>query len=74
MGRCGSYFAWQQYDVKPDIMIFTHNHLDHYDPETVKQFITEQSNILVLATKSVWEDVRKMGGNNNYVMFNRHTV
>ncbi len=20
MGRCGSYFAWQQYDVKPDIM------------------------------------------------------
>ena len=21
MGRCGSYFAWQQYDVKPDIML-----------------------------------------------------
>lgn len=20
MGRCGSYFAWQQYDIKPDIM------------------------------------------------------
>ena len=62
------------FDIKPDVMIFTHNHLDHYDPETVEHFITEQSNILVLAPKSVWDDVRKTGGNNNYVMFNRHTV
>ena len=62
------------FDINPDVMIFTHNHLDHYDPETVNHFITEQSNILILAPKSVWEDIRKMGGNNNYVMFNRHTV
>ena len=25
------------FKIKPDIMIFTHNHLDHYDPETVKK-------------------------------------
>lgn len=59
--------------IKPDIMIFTHNHLDHYDPETVKHYINENSNITVLAPSSVWCEVRKFGGNNNYVLFNRHT-
>lgn len=62
------------FSVKPNIMIFTHNHLDHYDPETVKHFITAESNITVLAPKSVWDEVRKLGGNNNYVLFNRHTI
>ena len=62
------------FDIKPDIMIFTHNHLDHYDPETVPRFITRDSNITVLAPLSVWTEVRKFGGNNNYVQFNRHTT
>lgn len=62
------------FDIKPDVMIFTHNHLDHYDPETVERFITTDSNITVLAPKSVWDVVRKIGGNNNYVLFNRHTT
>ena len=61
------------FDIIPDVMIFTHNHLDHYDPETVEKFITEDSSVLVLAPKSVWDEVRKIGGNNNYVLFNRHT-
>lgn len=62
------------FEIKPDVMIFTHNHLDHYDPETVTHFINTDSNILVLAPKSVWDEVRKIGGNNNYVLFNRHTT
>lgn len=61
------------FKIKPDIMIFTHNHLDHYDPETVKNFITEDSGITVLAPQSVWENVKRFGGNNNYVLFDRHT-
>lgn len=62
------------FNIKPDVMIFTHNHLDHYDPETVEKFITKNSNILVLSPKSVWDEVRKIGGNNNFVLFNRHTT
>lgn len=62
------------FDIKPDVMIFTHNHLDHYDPETVCRFITEDTNIVVLAPTSVWNEVRKIGGGNNYVQFNRHTT
>lgn len=61
------------FEIKPDIMIFTHNHLDHYDPETVKHFIGEDTNMTVLSPKSVWDEVRKSGGNNNYVLFNRGT-
>jgi len=61
------------FDIKADIMIFTHNHLDHYDPETVRHFVTVESNVTVLAPKSVWDEVRKIGGDNNYVLFNRHT-
>ena len=62
------------FDIKPDVMIFTHNHLDHYDPEPVKRFISSDSEILVLAPTSVWNEVRKLGGNNNFVLFNRHTT
>ena len=62
------------FNIKPDVMIFTHNHLDHYDPETVPKFIKEDSEILVLAPKSVWDEARKLGGNNKYVQFNRHTT
>ena len=61
------------FSIKPDVMIFTHNHLDHYDPVTVAHFINGNSNITVLAPKSVWDEVRKIGGNNNYILFNRHT-
>lgn len=62
------------FNIKPDVMIFTHNHLDHYDPETVCKFITETSGITVLSPFSVWGEVRKIGGNNNYILFNRHTT
>ena len=61
------------FDIKPDVMVFTHNHLDHYDPETVSHYITGDSSVLVLSPKSVWDDVRKIGGNNNFVQFNRHS-
>jgi len=62
------------FDVKPDIIILTHNHLDHTDPETLCHYLKENSGILVLASGVAWQNVRKtFGGRNNYVMFNRHT-
>ena len=62
------------FEIKPDVMIFTHNHLDHYDPQTVPRFISVDTSIVVLSPASVWEEVRKIGGDNNYIQFNRHTV
>lgn len=59
--------------VQPDILIFTHNHLDHYDPETVHHYLCGDRTVTVLAPGSVWTEVRKFAGNHNYVLFNRHT-
>lgn len=61
-------------DIKPNIIVLTHNHLDHTDPDTLKHYISQNSNILVLASENAWRTVRKLfGGNNNFVQFNRHT-
>lgn len=60
--------------IRPDILIFTHNHLDHYDPETVQHYMSPDSKMTVLAPGSVWGAVRAYGGENNYVLFNRHTA
>ena len=63
------------FDIKPDIVVLTHNHLDHTDPDTLKHYIKENSNITVLASTNAWQTVRKLfGGYNNYVMFNRGTI
>ena len=43
------------FSVKPDIMVFTHDHLDHYDPETVSRFLTFDTHITVLSPASVWQ-------------------
>lgn len=62
------------FDVQPDIIIFTHDHLDHYDPETVKRFVTDETKITVLSPWSVYSKVRTIGGKNNFVLFDSHTV
>ena len=58
--------------IVPDVIVITHNHLDHYDPDTLKHYITEESEITVLCPKSVWGDLRKRD-KNNYVQFDTGT-
>lgn len=62
------------FDVKPDILILTHNHLDHTDPETLEKLFSRHNGICILASGNAWQTARKFGGDNNYVMFNRGTV
>lgn len=61
------------FSIKPDVMIITHNHGDHYDKETFNKFVTEESHITVLCPYSVWRDARKIGGNNNFILFDVET-
>ena len=66
---CESLFS-----SEPDVMIFTHDHLDHYDPETAPKFFENTSkSMTVLCPSSVWQKARTHGGGHNYVQFNRHT-
>lgn len=57
------------FSIKPNVMIITHNHGDHYDKETFNRFIHGESNVSVLCPYSVWDDARKQGGKNNFILF-----
>lgn len=57
-----------------DIIVITHNHLDHLDHETLGKFLNTDKALTVLAPYEAWQEVRKFGKNHNYVMFNRGTV
>ena len=59
--------------ITPDVLILTHKHLDHTDPETLKHYLCKDGNITVLASKGAWDIARDFGGNHNYVMFNHQT-
>lgn len=72
---------WRRVPVKEelfqediDIIVITHNHLDHLDPETLERFLNTDRILTVLAPYDAWQEIRKFGKNHNYVMFNRSTV
>ncbi len=59
--------------IIPDILVLTHNHLDHTDPETLPHYLSVGGKVTVLASSNAWGEVRKYGGEHNYVCFDRHT-
>lgn len=61
------------FDVKPDVLILTHDHLDHTDPATLEVILKKWEGICVLASQNAWKHVRAYGNNHNYVMFDRNT-
>ena len=58
--------------LPPDVLICTHNHLDHLDPETVPHYLEREQSVLVLGPNSCFQELKKFGGNHNYVKFDRH--
>lgn len=59
--------------IKPDVLILTHDHLDHTDPETLDIILNKWTGICVLASQNAWKHVRAYGRDHNYVMFDRGT-
>lgn len=61
--------------IHPDVILCTHDHMDHYDEETLAHYLNaEHAPICVLAPYSAFQKARKFGCGHNYVMFNRGTV
>lgn len=61
------------FDIRPDVLILTHDHLDHTDPETLERILGTHKDILVLASKNAWNHARSFGNGHNYVMFDAGT-
>lgn len=62
------------FEIKPDVIICTHNHGDHLDFETLKRFLNTDKRIDILCPENAYNDVLKYGfKQHNYVLFNRHT-
>ncbi len=59
--------------IHPNIIICTHNHLDHTDPDTLCHYLNNEQPITVLASALAWAEIRNFGGNHNYVQLNRHS-
>ena len=60
--------------IKPDVIVVTHNHLDHLDKETLKYYLTDDASCLVFAPNGGWQELRTFGGNSNYILFNNGTA
>ena len=63
-------------EIKPDVILVTHNHLDHVDPETLCHYLTPDATCLVLAPDGSWQEIRKHfpATSCNYVLFNDGTT
>ena len=61
-------------NMEYDVVIFTHDHMDHTDPETYPIILNKENYKTVLCPFSSWNVVRTLKGNNNYVMFNAGTT
>lgn len=62
--------------IRPDVIVITHKHLDHLDPETLKHYLSEDADALVLAPNGSWQQIRETfpKTNCNYVLFNNGTT
>lgn len=63
------------FDIHPNVIIITHDHLDHLDPKTLKRFLSrEDKPITVLASYNAYMKLREFGGIHNYVLLAPHSV
>ena len=63
------------FDIRPDVIIITHEHLDHLDPDTLQKFLCrEGAPITVLAPENAYRKLLQFGNDHNYVLLAPHSV
>ena len=66
------------YDITPDMLVITHDHLDHLDPDTLGRIFRTADDrgrtITVIAPYGAYLKLCEYGGDHNYVMMNSGTV
>ena len=63
------------FDVKPDVILITHDHLDHLDPETLERFLSDTSkSIIVRSPEQSFRKLMQYQNGHNYVRLSPHSV
>ena len=63
------------FDVKPDVILITHDHLDHLDPETLERFLSDTSkSIIVMSPEQSFRKLMQYQNGHNYVRLSPHSV
>lgn len=63
------------FDASPDVILITHEHIDHLDMDTLKRVLDGcRAPALVLSSESAYEKVSSLGGCHNYVLLAPHSV
>ena len=63
------------FDIDPDVIIITHNHQDHLDPETLEVLLARSTkSITFLAPENAFKRLLEFGGGHNYVLLAPHSV
>ena len=64
------------FDIHPDVIIITPEHLDHLDPDTLKRFLCRGGKpITALAPDNAYLKLLELGGKeHNYVLLAPHSV
>lgn len=60
--------------LHPDVLIITHDHLDHLDPETLSGILDTDTPITVLAPENAYRKLLTLGYDHNYVLLSPHSV
>ena len=67
-GRCVPVDeAWAK--VRPDMVLLTHDHIDHVDMPSLQAIVTDEKNVEMLCGVNAWNKVRgQLPGDHNYIM------
>ena len=59
--------------IKPDILICTHDHQDHYDEESLDPYLKSPRGVTCIVPPSVFQKIRHYGPRHNYIWFTPRT-
>ena len=63
------------FDIKPDVILITHDHVGHLDVVTLKRFLdAAEKPVLVMSGEAGYRKLKTLGGGHNYVMLSPHSV
>lgn len=63
------------FDIKPDLILITHDHVDHCNEETLKKFLSaSEKTITILASEGAYKHLLPLAEDHNLVLLAPHTV